>query len=330
MKAILLSRPGGPSALEYVDVPTPVPGNGEILVRADTIGVSMPEVLVRRGTYNWMPPLPTIPGIEMSGAVAAHGPNITAPAIGQPVFVSARDLPVRAGCYAEYIAVPARAAYPLPDGCSLEAAACLSNYQVAYHLLHTAARGVAAESVLIYNAAGGVGSAAVQLAVLGGKSVIGVAGSDAKTRAVVELGAGQAINYRDEDVVRRVMHSTGGRGVDLILDPIGGKGFARNFTMLAPLGMVISYGRLDGPPEVDLISAMRANASASPALRFFTIHSFDNRPDIRAATMKALLGHLAAGEIQPLIYDQLPLAQAARAHEMLESGQVIGKILLKP
>ncbi|MBV8736750.1 MAG: zinc-dependent alcohol dehydrogenase family protein [Alphaproteobacteria bacterium] len=330
MKAILLSRPGGPSALEYVDVPTPVPGNGEILVRADTIGVSMPEVLVRRGTYNWMPPLPTIPGIEMSGAVAAHGPNVAVPAIGQPVFVSARDLPVRAGCYAEYIAVPARAAYPLPNGCSLEAAACLSNYQVAYHLLHTAARGVAAESVLIYNAAGGVGSAAVQLGVLGGKSIIGVAGSDAKTRAVIELGAGQAINYRDEDLVRRVMHSTGGRGVDLILDPIGGKGFARNFTMLAPLGMVISYGRLDGPLEVDLVSAMRANASASPALRFFTIHSFDNRPDIRAATMKALLGHLAAGEIRPLIYERLPLAQAARAHEMLESGHMIGKILLKP
>jgi NADPH:quinone reductase len=170
----------------------------------------------------------------------------------------------------------------------------------------------------------------VQLAALGGKSVIGVAGSDAKTRAVVELGAGQAINYRDEDLVRRVMHSTGGRGVDLILDPIGGKGFAHNFTMLAPLGMVISYGRLGGPFEVDLVSAMRANASASPALRFFTIHSFDNRPDIRAATMKVLLGHLAAGEIRPLIYDRLPLAEAARAHEMLENGQVIGKIILKP
>ena len=99
--------------------------------------------------------------------------------------------------------------------------------------MHTAARGVAAESVLVYNAAGGVGSAVVQLAVAAGKGVIGVAGSDAKTHAVVELGAGQAINYRSEDVVSRVMRSTGGRGVDLILDPIGGKNFGRNFTMLA-------------------------------------------------------------------------------------------------
>jgi NADPH2:quinone reductase len=330
MKAILLREPGGPEALEYVELPTPAPAAEEILVKADTIGVSMPEVLVRRGTYSWMPPLPAIPGIEMSGTVVALGANVTAPAIGQPVFVSARDLPVRAGCYAEYIAVPARAAYPLPPGCSLEAAACLSNYQVAYHLLHTATRGAAAENVLIWNAAGGVGSAAVQLAVIAGKSVIGVAGSDAKTRAILDLGAGQAINYRSEDVAAGVMRSTGGRGVDLILDSIGGKGFGRNFTMLAALGMVISYGRLDGPPEADLVTAMRANSAASPALRLFTIHSFDNRPDIRAATMKTLLGHLAAGEIRPLIHDRLPLAQAARAHTLLESGEVIGKLLLKP
>ncbi len=330
MKAILLRQPGAPTALEYVEVPTPVPGEGQILVKADTIGVSMPEVLVRRGTYNWMPPLPAIPGIEMSGIVVAHGPNVTSPAVGQGVFVSARELPVRAGCYAEYIAVPARAAYPLPAGVSLEAAACLSNYQVAYHLLHSAERGINAGSVLVYAAAGGVGSAAVQLALLSGKSVIAVVGSDAKARAVLELGAGQAINYRSEDVVGRVMRCTGGRGVDLILDPIGGKGFGRNFTMLAPFGMVISYGRLDGPPEPDLVAAMRANSTASPALRFFTIHSFDDRPDIRSAVTKKLLTHLMAGEIRPLVHARLPLAKAAQAHEMLESGAVTGKLLLKP
>src|SRR6201993_482990 len=166
MKAILLRHPGGPDALEYAEVPTPIPRDDEVLVKADTIGVSMPEVLVRRGTYAWMPPLPAIPGIELSGTVVAHGPNTAEPALGQPVFISARDLPVRAGCYAEYIAVPAHATHPLPPGCSLEAAACLSNYQVAYHLLNSAARGVAAESVLIYTAAGGVGSAAVNLALI--------------------------------------------------------------------------------------------------------------------------------------------------------------------
>ena len=128
MKAILLRHPGEPSALESVEMPTPRPGVGEVLVKADTIGVSMPEVLVRRGTYAWMPPLPAIPGIELSGTVVEQGRGITKPEVGSPVFVSARDLPVRAGCYAEYIAVPAAAAHLLPPGCELEAAACLSNY----------------------------------------------------------------------------------------------------------------------------------------------------------------------------------------------------------
>jgi len=170
----------------------------------------------------------------------------------------------------------------------------------------------------------------VQLALIAGMRVIGVAGSDAKTRAVIGLGAQHAINHRDEDVVARVLEVTQGCGVDLILDPIGGKDFARNFAMLAPLGMVVSYGRLDGPPDADLLPAMRANSARSPAVRFFTIHSFDDRPDIRAATMQVLLEHLAAHRIRPLIHDRLPLAEAARAHQLLESGQVIGKLLLKP
>jgi NADPH2:quinone reductase len=274
----------------------------------------MPEVLVRKGVYAWMPPLPVIPGIELSGTVVEHGRNAAEPAVGQPVFVSARDLPVRAGCYAEYIAVPARSAHPLPPGCALEAAACLSNYQVAYHLLHTAARGVAAaECVLVHAAAGGVGSAAVQLAPIAGMTVIGVAGSEAKRRAVEALGAHHAIDYRSEDMVARVREATQGRGADLILDPIDGKGFGRNFAMLAPLGMVVSYGRLDGPPDADLLNAMRANSAKSPAVRFFTIHSFDDRRDIRAATMKVLMDHLSASRIRPLIHDRLRLAEAAQA-----------------
>src|SRR5258708_10223804 len=117
MKAILLRRTGGPSVLEYVDVPTPRPLDGEVLVKADTIGVSMPEVLVRKGAYAWMPPLPAIPGIEMSGRIVECGPNVAERAVGDEVFISARDLPVRAGCYAAYIAVPARAAHPLPPRC---------------------------------------------------------------------------------------------------------------------------------------------------------------------------------------------------------------------
>jgi hypothetical protein len=193
-----------------------------------------------------------------------------------------------------------------------------------------ASRGVEAKTVLVHTAAGGVGSAAVQLARIAGMRVIGVAGSAAKTRAVLALGAEAAINYRVEDVVARVRAATGGRGADLILDPVGGKGFARNFAMLAPLGLVVSYGRLDGPPDPAFVAAMREHGAVSPAVRFFTIHSFDDRPDIRAAATGALIDWLAKGEIRPLIHARLPLAEAARAHEMLEAGEVIGKIVMKP
>jgi NADPH2:quinone reductase len=330
MKAILLRRTGEPSVLEYAEVPTPAPGAGEVLVKAHTIGVSMPEVLVRRGTYAWMPPLPAIPGIEMSGTIAALGPGVADRAIGEGVFVSARDLPVRAGCYAEYIAVPAAAAHALPPGVDLEAAACLSNYQVAYHLLHSASRGVEAQTVLVHTAAGGVGSAAVQLALIAGLRVIGVAGSEAKRQAVLALGAEAAIDYRREDVVARVREATGGRGADLILDPIGGKEFGRNFAMLAPLGLVVSYGRLAGPPDPDFVAAMRQHHAVSPAVRFFTIHSFDDRPDIRAAATRDLLDHLASSRIRPLIHARLPLAEAARAQAVLEAGEVIGKLVMRP
>jgi NADPH:quinone reductase len=160
--------------------------------------------------------------------------------------------------------------------------------------------------------------------------VIGVAGSDAKTAAIRALGAHDAINYRSEDVVARVRRATQGGGADLILDPIGGKGFGRNFAMLAPLGLVVSYGRLDGPPDPDFVSAMREYHAVSPAVRFFTIHSFDDRPDIRAAATNTLLDDLAAGRIKPLIYARLKLAEASRAQAMLESGEVTGKVLLKP
>jgi NADPH:quinone reductase len=330
MKAIVIRRTGDPSVLEYVEVPTPVPDGHQVLVKADTIGVCMPEVLVRRGSYAWMPPLPAIPGIELSGTIIARGADVGDREIGQKVWVSARDLPVRAGCYAEYIAVPTAAAHRLPPGCDLEAAACLSNYQVAWHVLHSASRGVDAKTVLVLNAAGGVGSAAVQLARLAGMDVIGVAGSDAKVEAIRALGAAYAINYRSEDVIARVLEATQGQGADLILDPIGGKGFGRNFAMLASLGLVVSYGRLDGPPDPGFVAAMREHHAKSPAVRFFTIHSFDDRPDIRTAATNVLIGHLAAGEIRPPIHARLSLAEARRAHEMLEAGEVIGKVVMKP
>jgi NADPH2:quinone reductase len=332
MKAILLTRTGDPSVLDYVDVPTPRPKAGEVLVKADTIGVSRPELLVRAGIYKWMPPLPVIPGIEMAGTVAELGVDVTSFQLGQKVYVSARELPQRAGCYAEYIAVPERALRPLPPHVDLEAAACLSNYQVAYHLLHTAAWAAAGQTVLIDVAAGGLGSAAIQLAKLAGMMAIGLVGSDEKARALKAYGADHAINYRTEDVAARVATITGGKGVDLVLNAAGGNSLTQQAAMLAPFGLLVSYGKLDAPLEGELLAALDREPGylASPAIRFFTMHTFDDKPEYRAESMKYLIEKLAAGNIKPLIHARLPLKDARRAHEMLEAREVIGKVLLKP
>jgi NADPH2:quinone reductase len=332
MKAILLTRTGDPSVLDYVEVPTPRPKAGEVLVKADTIGVSRPELLVRAGTYKWMPPLPCIPGIEMSGTLAELGANVTGLDLGQKVYVSARELSQRAGCYAEYIAVPERALRRLPPHVDLEAAACLSNYQVAYHLLHTAARAAPGQTVLIDVAAGGLGSAAVQLAKIAGMTTIGLVGSDAKARALKAFGADHAINYNTEDVAGRVAAITGGTGVDLVLNAAGGDSLTQQIAMLAPFGLAVSYGKLQAPIEDGLLAALDRGPGYlnSPAIRFFTMHTFDDKPEYRAESMKYLIEGLAAGEIRPLIHARLPLKDARRAHEMLEAREVIGKVLLKP
>ena len=332
MKAILLSRTGDPSVLEYTNVPTPRPRPGEVLVKADTIGVSRPELLVRRGVYPWMPPLPAIPGIEMAGTVAEPGAGATRFAVGDKVYVTARELPVRAGCYAEYIAVPERALFPLPAGADLEAAACLSNYQVAWHLLHTATRGAPGKSALIGQASGGLGSAAVQLAKLAGMTAIALVGSQEKARALKAYGADHVIDYSSEDVAARVSDITGGIGVDLVLDAAGGKNFAKYLEMLGPFGLAVSYGKLVGPIEANIVSGLDQGPGYlnSAAVRIFTMHTLDDKPDVRAQSMNDLIAKLAAGAIRPLIHARLPLKDARRAHEMIEAREVIGKILLKP
>ncbi len=331
MKAILLTRTGDPSVLDYVEVATPRPRDGEVLVKADTIGVSRPEILVRKGTYPWMPKLPAIPGIEMTGTVVERGCNATALAVGDKVLISARELAERAGCYAEYIAVPERAPFRLPDGVDLEAAACLSNYQVAYHVIHTAGRIVPGGFAVVDQAAGGTGSALAELARLAGMRVIGIAGGPRKTAALRAFGVDPAIDHTAEDPVARVKEITGGAGADLVLDGSGGQDFARKFAMVGAFGMVVSYGRLAGPIEETLVKTLSVtHLHASPAVRFFTMHTLDDKPWLRAESMRDLIGKLSDGAIRPLIHARLPLADARTAHELIEARQVIGKLLLKP
>jgi NADPH2:quinone reductase len=326
MKAIQIAVAGGPAVLDYVDVPTPSPGDGEVLVRAHTIGVGKPDVLFRTGAYRWRPPLPAIPGAEMSGHIEALGRGVDHLRIGLPVLVYR----FAGGCYAEQIAVPASEVTVLPDGIDLDDAVSIPNYQVAYALLNVAARGLDAKTVYVNGAAGGIGSAIIQLCKLNGIEVIAGASSDEKCAFARAQGAGHTINYAQGDAVPRVLEMTGGRGADLILDHIVGKDFTDNLDMLAPLGLIVSFNALGGLPEKDLFKEMRAHLPRSPAVRCFTMHSFDADPAARARVTQATLDLFAAGQVKPPVFARLKLSEAVKAHELLDARSVLGKLILKP
>lgn len=330
MKAVQITETGGPEVLKYVDLPTPRPGPAEVLVKAHAIGVCMPETLVRKGTYSWMPPLPVIPGIEMSGTVVEAGAAVRALRVGQPVFVSAREFKERAGCYAEYLAAPERSIYALPEGIDLDQAAGLSNYQVAWHVLNSAPQGFQYQSVLVFAAAGGVGTALVQLAKAAGKRVIGVASSDERAAFARAQGADEVIDRKRGDIVGQVKALTAGRGVDLVLDLAGGPGMVGLFDCLAPFGLLLLYGRLQGPPQGSIHAAIEKAPVRSLAFRHFTMHTLDDMPELRARATNELIRMLREGTIRVPIHERVPLAEAPRAHRLFESGQVMGKLIMKP
>lgn len=329
MKLIRFDKPGPPGVMQCLDAPVPEPQAGEVLVRAHAIGVGIPDTLIRAGTYGWMPPLPATPGTEMSGTIDKLGAGVTARQVGQRVYTTARERPQRGGHYAEYVTAPAAATFVLPDGVDLDAAAALANYQVAYHILNDAVRPRPRESILIHAAAGGMGNALIDLARAMELVVIGVVSSADKARIARELGADHVIDRKAEDTATRVGELTGGRGVDIIIDPVGGPSIPGNIALLAPCGTLVLYGSLGGKAQLDLVPTLRTSKN-SPAIRQFSIHTLDHLVAERRAGMRALIDMLAAGRLHPRIHARLPLAEAARAHELLESGAVIGKLLLKP
>jgi NADPH:quinone reductase len=330
MKAIQISRTGGPDVLDYVEVPTPEPAAGEVLVKAEAIGVNYFDTMIRTGRYRWMPKLPFVLGNEMSGRIAALGGEVRGRKVGEPVFIAGYEIGNRGGLYAEYAAVPEQAVVPLPAGVDPDAATALTNYQLAIILLHHAARGVTPKTAVVYGAAGGVGSALIDVARLAGATVIGTAGSAEKCAFVRARGAAQAIDYAREPVVERVLELTQGRGADIVFDHVAGPAFTEGLKMLAPLGMIVSYAVLGGMPESDLFAAMRANIEKSPAVRCFTMHTYDHMEEPRREALMRAVELMASGQVRPAIAARLPLAEAHRAHALIEQRSAMGKIVLKP
>lgn len=330
MKAVVIRRTGGPDVLEVVDLPMPVPGRGEVLVRAIAIGAGWPDILIRTGKYKWMPPLPASPGSDMAGEIAALGPGVDSFSVGDKVLITARELTQRGGCYAEYLVVPEAAPFRLSPDADLRAAACLPNYQVAWAMLQESVGPRKPSSIFIAGAAGGVGSAVVQLARHLGMTVIGSISSPAKETFARAQGVEVAIDYKCENVLERVLEITEGRGVDLVFDHVGGSGLADRLKMLAPWGTVVSFNAASGLPPSDIFAEMRALLPKSPTLRCFSMHSYDKEPVRRRKLMDDVIGFLEAGAIKPAVGLVLPLASAAEAHMAIERGDVLGKVLLVP
>ncbi|HXV10010.1 MAG TPA: zinc-binding dehydrogenase [Burkholderiales bacterium] len=346
MKVIQMLKAGGPEVLEVVEKPVPEPAAGEARVRAQAIGISSADMLVRKGTYSWMPPLPATPGNEMVGTVDALGPSPTTPAlratppqaggesvvrIGQRVLVSSRELPFRGGCYAQAICVPADALFPLPDAIASNDAVSLPNYQLAGALLYES--GVRRpRSIVAYGASGGVGTTLLQLAQCDGISAIGIVSTEEKRDFARRAGIEHVLIRGKDDLVARVTALTGGRGVDVVYAMAGPSAqFIGNLDLLAPHGTVISFATLGGPlPDADLFGELKKRQGKCLGVRVYSIHILDHERELRRALMERAIGLMAAGRLRPPPPTLLPLAQAARAHELMETGRTMGKIVLAP
>jgi NADPH:quinone reductase len=327
---VIVRSPGGPEVLELTERPVPKPRANEVLIRTRAMGVSRPDILIRKGVYSWMPPLPASPGSELTGIIEAAGEAVDAIRPGQPVLLSARELPVRGGCYTEYIAVPADAVHALPDGLDFDQAVVVPTYLVAYAMLTDLGIRAGARSVFVAGATGGVGGALVELAKGVGLEVIGSVGSDERAAHARALGVDHVINYRTDSVVERVMALTSGRGVDIAFDHVIGARFTDFLHVLADFGTLVFYNIHAPMPERDVFAELCAVSKKTPAIRCFNIHTYDNNPQRRRELTREVIARLAAGKIKPRVGARLPLAQAAEAHRLLESGAVLGKIVLHP
>jgi NADPH:quinone reductase len=324
VRCIEIAQPGGPEVLRLAERPDPVPAAGEVLIDVVAAGVNRPDVLQRMGSYPPPPGASDLPGLEVAGRVAAIGAEVATLRPGDVVCAL-----VSGGGYASRCVAPARQCLPVPAGLDLVAAAALPEtfFTVWTNVFERGAlqRG---ETALFHGGTSGIGTTAIQLAVARGARVLATAGSDEKCRACVALGAERAINYRTTDFVAAVQEHTAGRGVDLVLDIMGGSYLPRNLSALAFDGRLVQIGLLEGAPSatIDLrrILGRRLTLTGS-TLR---PRSVEEKGRIADALRREVWPLLEAGRVKPLVAATFPLSQAAAAHRLMESSTHIGKIVL--
>jgi putative PIG3 family NAD(P)H quinone oxidoreductase len=323
MKAIDPERPGGPEVLRLVDRPVPRPGPDEVLIRVAAAGVNRPEVMQRQGKYPPPPGAPSILGMELSGTIVAVGDGVEPFQIGQPVCAL-----VTGGGYAEYAVAPFGQCLPVPDGLSMmEAAALPETLFTVWTNLFERAYAAEGDRVLVHGGTSGIGTMAIALGRLFGLQVIVTAGSDAKCAAARDLGAAHAINYRTEDFVERVKAITDGRGVDIVLDMVGGDYVPRNLQCLAEDGRHVSIAVQRGASaEIPLFEMMRRRLTLTGSTLRARNVAFKSL--VAAEIVRSVWPFVESGQLRPVMDRSFPLAEAPAAHRRMEAGDHVGKIVL--
>jgi NADPH2:quinone reductase len=320
MRALVLESEG--KMPELKDVPKPEPGKTEVLVRVSAAGVNYADTMMRRGFYLQKPTFPFIPGFEFSGVVEAAGPAV------KHVKPGDRVMGTGAHTYAEYTVAPAGAVMRAPAKFTDEQAAAFPVvYMTAMGMLRVSACARGGETILVHAAAGGVGTASIQLAKHLGLHVIATASTNEKLEVASRLGADITINYSEEDFVGPVLDATRGRGADIIFESIGGDFLERDIRAAAPFGRIVVFGMASGRAEPPEIGAMFRNSVSVSAFWLMTLLAHSER---LAPVIRELLDLVEKGTITPVIGRIYPLEKGAEALEALESRRTIGKLVLKP
>jgi putative PIG3 family NAD(P)H quinone oxidoreductase len=323
MTAVAISEPGGPMVLKPERREVPQPGPGEIVVRVHAAGVNRPDVLQRRGVYPPPPGASDLPGLEVAGEVAALGDSESRWRVGDQVCALTPG-----GGYAEYVRVPAGHVLPVPAGFTYtEAAALPETFFTVWHNVFERGGLKEGESFLVHGGSSGIGTAAIQLASAFGARVIATAGSKEKCDACLKLGAERAVNYREEDFVAVAKDATAGRGVNVILDMVGGAYVSRNYDAASMDGRIVQIATLGGAMANADISKLMVKrlVHTGSALRPRTVE-FKNA--LAAALEAQVWPLLATRRVAPVMDMIFPLREAWRAHERMEEGDHIGKIVL--
>jgi NADPH2:quinone reductase len=325
MKAIRVHKFGGPEVLQLDEVPDPSPGPGQVLVEIEAAGVNPSDTYVRSGTYALTPPLPYIPGGDGAGLVKAVGKDVRGVRPGDRVYVSGTAGQRLIGTYAELAVAEAHHVHPLPAPLSFAQGAAVGvPYATAYRALFHKARAVPGETVLVHGASGGVGIAAVQLAAAAGLTVIGTAGSDRGRKLVLEQGAHHVLDHSTPDYLKEVAGVlTDGRGADVVLENLANVNLARDLDVVARHGRIIVIGNR-GTVEINPRGAMAKDVTISG---FVLWNASDAE---RASIHAALVAGLAHGALRPVVGQEIPLAEAPRAHQAVMEPGAYGKIVLVP